>query len=90
MPGGSSAAYAAANAGIALLTRQAANEVARHNVRVNCLAPAAIVTDRLARAPEDVLQRVASSHRVTLDVAAGATMIRAAQERRFRHWSGRK
>ena len=39
-------AYAAAKAGVVMLSRQVAVEVARHGVRVNCLAPDSILTER--------------------------------------------
>jgi 3-oxoacyl-[acyl-carrier protein] reductase len=59
---GASAAYAAAKAGMLALTRQAALEAAPHGVRVNAIAPSAIVTDRLAAAaaaPESVRAQMA-------------------------------
>jgi 3-oxoacyl-[acyl-carrier protein] reductase len=48
-PGGASLAYAAAKAGVVMLTRQLAQEVAPSGVRINCLAPSTIVTERLTR-----------------------------------------
>jgi len=39
-------AYAAAKAGVVMLSRQVANEVGGHGVRVNCLAPDSILTER--------------------------------------------
>jgi 3-oxoacyl-[acyl-carrier protein] reductase len=39
-----------------------ANEVGRHGVRVNCVAPSAVLTDRLRQMPEDVRQQVAAMH----------------------------
>jgi 3-oxoacyl-[acyl-carrier protein] reductase len=48
---GASASYAAAKAGLQSLMRQAAAEAAPNNVRVNAVAPAAIITDRLVAAP---------------------------------------
>jgi 3-oxoacyl-[acyl-carrier protein] reductase len=41
------ASYAAAKAGIMMLSRHAALELGPHGVRVNCLAPATILTDRV-------------------------------------------
>ncbi|HEX7389040.1 MAG TPA: SDR family oxidoreductase [Acidiphilium sp.] len=49
-----SASCAAAKAGLLALTRQAAMEAAPHGVRINAIAPSAIVTDRLAALPESV------------------------------------
>lgn len=43
----SSAAYAAAKAGVIAFTRHLANELAPLGIRVNCIAPSAIETDRL-------------------------------------------
>src|SRR5580704_7879615 len=48
-PGGASVAYAAAKAGIVMLTRHLANDLAPHGVRINCVAPSAIETERLVR-----------------------------------------
>ena len=44
LPGGAPIAYAAAKAGIVNLSQQVAKEVARHGIRVNCLAPGHIRT----------------------------------------------
>jgi 3-oxoacyl-[acyl-carrier protein] reductase len=46
-PGGASVAYAAAKAGIVMMTRHLAVEFAPHGVRINCIAPSAIETERL-------------------------------------------
>jgi len=46
---GSSAAYAAAKAGVVALGRHLANEVAADGIRVNCLAPSTIENERLRR-----------------------------------------
>ncbi len=42
-------AYAAAKAGVVMLSRQVAGEVGEHGVRVNCLAPDTILTERIRR-----------------------------------------
>jgi 3-oxoacyl-[acyl-carrier protein] reductase len=62
LPGGASAAYATAKAGVVMFTRHVALEVAKQGVRVNCLSPAAVLTDRLGRMPEEIRARVAAAH----------------------------
>lgn len=56
---GACASYAAAKAGLLMLTRQAALEVAGHGVRINAVAPSAIVTDRLAAQPPELRRSIA-------------------------------
>jgi 3-oxoacyl-[acyl-carrier protein] reductase len=46
-PGAANAAYAAAKAGVVMFTKHLANEVGRHGIRVNCLAPSAVLNDRM-------------------------------------------
>ena len=46
-PAGSNAAYAAAKAGVVALTRHLAREVGGRGVRVNCIAPSAVINDRM-------------------------------------------
>ena len=46
---GSSAAYAAAKAGVIALSRHLAGEYARQGIRVNCLAPSAVENERMRR-----------------------------------------
>jgi 3-oxoacyl-[acyl-carrier protein] reductase len=60
-PSGASSPYAAAKAGLLALTRQAAAEAAPFGVRVNAIAPSAIVTDRLALAPQEARARMAEA-----------------------------
>jgi 3-oxoacyl-[acyl-carrier protein] reductase len=49
VPGRANAAYAAAKAGVVMLTKHLANEVGRHGIRVNCLAPSAVLNGRMRR-----------------------------------------
>jgi 3-oxoacyl-[acyl-carrier protein] reductase len=43
---GATAPYAVAKAGIVTLTQHLAREVAGHGVRVNCVSPSVVLTDR--------------------------------------------
>jgi 3-oxoacyl-[acyl-carrier protein] reductase len=55
--------YTAAKAGIIMLSKQIANEVAGQGIRVNCIAPSAILTERTAKhIPEERLQRMITAH----------------------------
>jgi 3-oxoacyl-[acyl-carrier protein] reductase len=57
------APYAAAKAGIVMLTRHVASQVGRYGVRVNCLSPSTVLTERTSRQiPDDVKQRFVASH----------------------------
>lgn len=59
LPGWSSVAYAAAKAGILMLTRRIALDVGKYNIRVNALAPSAILTERQEqRIPPEVRDQV--------------------------------
>jgi 3-oxoacyl-[acyl-carrier protein] reductase len=60
LPGLASPPYAASKAAIGMLTGHLAKELAPHGVRVNCLAPSAIMNDRLARLPADKLREIAA------------------------------
>ena len=46
VPTGAPAPYAAAKAGVVMLTRHAAHEVAPSGVRVNCLVPHTVLVER--------------------------------------------
>jgi 3-oxoacyl-[acyl-carrier protein] reductase len=76
---GASAPYAAAKAGLLSLTRQAALEVAGQGVRVNSVAPSAIVTDRLAAQPLEMRQAIAQGFPLkrlgTVDDVTAATLF---------------
>ena len=45
--GGANAGYAVAKAGVAMFARHLAKEVAPHHVRVNCLAPSAVLNEKM-------------------------------------------
>ncbi len=63
IPTSAPAPYAAAKAGVVMLSRHVANEVGKHGIRVNCIAPSAILTDRTARFMSEAQQReVAAAH----------------------------
>lgn len=76
---GASAPYAAAKAGLLSLTRQAALEVAGHGVRINAVAPSAIITDRLAAQPPELRQAIAQGFPLkrlgTVDDVTAATLF---------------
>jgi 3-oxoacyl-[acyl-carrier protein] reductase len=52
--------YAASKAGIVMLTGHLARELAPMGVRVNCVAPSAIMNDRLAKVPAEKLREIAA------------------------------
>jgi len=56
-------AYAAANAGIQLLTQDVALQAGPFGVRANCIAPETILTEEnQVRIPDDMKERLAQSH----------------------------
>ena len=77
----SSAAYAAAKAGVVALSRHLAGEFAKDGIRINCLAPSAIENDRLrawmSEAERDALGATFPLRRIGQpeDVAAAALFL---------------
>lgn len=62
MPVSNSASYTAARAGIQGLTRNAAYELARDNIRVNAVLPGPVLTAQLqARATQEMLDSVSET-----------------------------
>jgi 3-oxoacyl-[acyl-carrier protein] reductase len=78
---GSPAAYAAAKAGIELLSKDVAAQAGPHGVRVNCIAPETIMTERnQEQIPEPVREHLRESHPIRRlgtpeDVAATALFL---------------
>jgi 3-oxoacyl-[acyl-carrier protein] reductase len=58
LPGLASAPYATSKAGIGMLTGHLAKELGPLGVRVNCVAPSAIMNDRLAGLPREKLREI--------------------------------
>ena len=82
---GSPIAYAVAKAGIILLTQDAAAQAGPFNVRVNCIAPETILTERnLQRIPEKIREELVGAHPLRRlgtpeDVARVALFLASAQ-----------
>ena len=62
-PSQANLAYGVANAGLVMLTRQLATEVGPRGIRINCIAPSSILTEKVkANMPADVQAKVAATH----------------------------
>jgi 3-oxoacyl-[acyl-carrier protein] reductase len=83
-PSRANLAYGVANAGLVMLTRHLATEVGPSGVRVNCIAPSSIRTEKVeARMPAEVQERVAAMHPLgrmgTTDDVAGTALFLASE-----------
>jgi 3-oxoacyl-[acyl-carrier protein] reductase len=62
LPSPASAAYSAAKAGVIMLSRHLAADMGKHGIRVNCIAPSSILTEKVQRQmPPAMQQQVAAS-----------------------------
>ncbi|MEU6894866.1 SDR family NAD(P)-dependent oxidoreductase [Streptomyces sp. NPDC046557] len=83
-PSQANLAYGVANAGLVMLTRHLATEIGPRGIRVNCIAPSTIRTEKVqARMPADVQAKVAALHPLgrmgtTDDVAQTALFLASA------------
>ncbi|MFG2006488.1 SDR family NAD(P)-dependent oxidoreductase [Spirillospora sp. NPDC048911] len=62
-PSRANLAYGVANAGLVMFARHLATEIGPKGVRVNCIAPSAILTERVEKMmPGDIKEQVAKDH----------------------------
>jgi 3-oxoacyl-[acyl-carrier protein] reductase len=82
---GSPIAYAAAKAGVIMLTRHLAAQAGPYGIRVNCLAPETILTNaNMRRIPEEQQKTMAAAHPLSrlgtvADVAQAALYLASAR-----------
>src|SRR6266498_675618 len=83
-PLGAPTGYAVAKAGVVRLTQEVAREVARHGVRVNCVSPSTIMTERMQRMiPAERIAQMTAMHPLgrlgTPEDVAGAVIFLASE-----------
>jgi 3-oxoacyl-[acyl-carrier protein] reductase len=63
LPSAAPAPYSAAKAGIIMFSRNLANDVAKYGIRVNCISPAAVLTERTRQLMSEAQQKeIAAMH----------------------------
>jgi 3-oxoacyl-[acyl-carrier protein] reductase len=63
LPSQAPAPYSAAKAGVLMFSRNLANDVAKHGIRVNCISPAAVLTERMrSQLSEEQQADIAAMH----------------------------
>jgi 3-oxoacyl-[acyl-carrier protein] reductase len=82
---GSPVAYAAAKAGIIILTRNLALQAGHHGIRVNCITPETILTEgNMERIPDMLRERLAELHPLkrlgTPEDVAGAALFLVSED----------
>jgi 3-oxoacyl-[acyl-carrier protein] reductase len=81
LPSAAPAPYSAAKAGIIMFSRNLANDVAKYGIRVNCISPAAVLTERTKQLMSEAQQKeIAALHPlgrmgVPEDIASAALFL---------------
>ena len=81
LPSAAPAPYSAAKAGIIMFSRNLANDVAKYGIRVNCISPAAVLTERTRQLMSEAQQKeIAAMHPlgrmgVPEDIASAALFL---------------
>ncbi len=84
-------AYTAAKSGLAGITRSLANELAKHNINVNAIAPGYMATDNTVALrtdqvrSESILKRIPAGRWGTPDDLKGAVVFLASEAARYMH-----